>query len=79
MTLRAVGGTNDPLDNLMILLIDDLKLSRPVGSEFMNSGLSGVQVGNVLKPNRRFVIFFSYDVVVVRFHGIVSLRLTRAY
>ena len=79
MTLRAVGGTNDPFHNLMILLIDDLKLSRPVGSEFMNSGLSGVQVGGVLKPNRRFVIFFSYDVEVVRFHGIVSLRLTRAY
>jgi hypothetical protein len=65
-----------PSNDLMTSLVDDLKLSGQ-GSEFMNSGLSGVQIGRGLKPNRRFVILFSYDVVVVRFYGIVSLRLAQ--
>jgi hypothetical protein len=68
MTLGAVGGTSDLLHHLMILLINDLKFSWPEGSELMNSGLSGAQIGGGLKPHQTFCAFFSDDVVVLRFH-----------
>ena len=78
-TLGVVGGTNDPLHYQMILLIDDLKLSRPEGSKYINSGLSGLQIRGGLKPNRRLVILLSYDVVVVRLHGRDALGHQRAF
>jgi hypothetical protein len=64
----------------MIFLIEDLKLSRPERIEFTNSGFGSIQVRGGLKPNGGVVIFFSYDVITVRLHGILaSLRHIRAH
>jgi hypothetical protein len=61
----------------MSLLVKDLKLSRPERTEFLNSGLGGVQVGGVLKPNREFIPLFSHNVIVARFHALPSVKMHR--
>jgi hypothetical protein len=66
-------GADDLLNYLMILLIHNLKFTRPERTELFDAGLGGVQVRGRLQPNRRLVIVFSYDVVVTRLHGIASL------
>jgi hypothetical protein len=67
-----LGVTDSNRHNPMSLLVDNEKLTGPDGGEFSNSRFGGVQVRRRLEPNGVFVVVFSNDIVLVRFHGTPS-------
>jgi len=54
-----------PGNDLMILLVDDLKLTRPERNQLLNARLGGIQVRDSLKPNRGVIILLSHNVVMM--------------
>jgi hypothetical protein len=54
-----------PGNDLMILLVDDLKLTRPERNQLLDARLGGVQVRDSLQPNRGVIILLSHNVVMM--------------
>jgi len=54
-----------PGNDLMIFLIDDLKLTRPERNQLLDARLGDVQVRDSLKPNRGVIILLSHNVVMM--------------
>src|SRR5262249_52036576 len=63
----AVGFARNSGNDLVTMLIKDLKLPRPIGKELTDARRSAVQIGGVLKPHGTRNVF-PYDVVKMCFH-----------
>ena len=55
----------------MSVLVNDLKLPRPIRDEFTDARFRTVQVFGIFKPHRTPNVF-PYDVVMMRFHIVES-------